>query len=382
MIPLPTSVLTRRRRSLVAERAGSGVVTIPPYLNDPAATARGMVVNSVGADNLSVTLNASDSRRTYSVPVPPAGSIVSFDLITTVSFYLRLDDENGFASPTTELWQTATPGTYHVEVTIPPLSGQTLLGFLSASASGDIQITNWRVTAPVEPAHPLQPYFDSGTIVIYLDSDDATLDGSGQVTALKNKGAGGAAFDAAVSGTPIPLNGNTLQMSASVGTPILATPASIDGVRLMWACSTADIVSSMRFFGSSSDEIRAGAVQAGPPPSVFIQLWSNRSGTGTVVSLNPRWNIPTSGLHLFELETNLATTTATLYMDGPQVSTNSAVPHAAFQIDRLGQGTGGASQFVGQLGGVLGVLTGRPDTAAAIAAVRSYWTSRFGLVLS
>lgn len=138
---------------------------IAPYLNDPAATARGMVVNDVSANSLSVTLNASDARRTYCVPLPPAGSLVSFDLTTSTSFYLRIDDENGLSSPHQELWNTATAGTFHVEVTIPELNGRTLLGFLSAAASGTIQITNWRVTKP-------HPY----TLQHVKDTIEATTD--------------------------------------------------------------------------------------------------------------------------------------------------------------------------------------------------------------
>lgn len=231
-------------------------------------------------------------------------------------------------------------------------------------------------------AHPLQAYFDSGAIAIYLDSDSASLNGSGAVTALTNLGSGGAAFNAPVSGTPIPLTGNTMQMSGSVGNPILATPASLDGVRLMWVCSSESWVSNMRFMGSANDEIRLGAVQAGSPNSAFLQFWSNRTGSGVSTNPAPRMPLPASGLHLIEAEVSVASQYQTVWLDGAQVATAATFPHAVFQVDRIGQGTGFTNQFTGQLGGVLGVITGRPDTAAAITAVRAYWASRFGLVLT
>lgn len=231
----------------------------------------------------------------------------------------------------------------------------------------------------VPPAHPLQPFIDSGTIVIYFDTDGATLNGSGQVIGLTNRGAGGSAFNAAVSGNPIPLTGNTMQMSATTGNCVLATPASIDGVRLMWVASTESLANFMRFFGSANDEIRLGTAVDGTFP---MQLWSNRSGSGVAASSTPRLSFPASGLHLLELETNLTAKTGQVFLDGASASAFSGIAHTAFTVDRIGQGTGATLQFVGQMGGVLGVLTGRADTAAAIAAVRNYWATRFGLVLS
>lgn len=122
--------------------------TIPPFLNDPAATARGMTINSIGADNISVTTNPSDSRRAYAVPAPPAGSLVSFGLVTSASFYLRLDDENGFDTPTLNIWSTTTAGTFRVEVVVPVSKRSSLLGFQTAASAANIRITNWRVTRP------------------------------------------------------------------------------------------------------------------------------------------------------------------------------------------------------------------------------------------
>lgn len=232
------------------------------------------------------------------------------------------------------------------------------------------------------PPHPLQAFINSGTIAIYFDTSGATLDGQGRVIGLANRGAGGAAFDATVTGNPIPLSGNTLQMSGSVGNPILATQASIDAVRLMWAASLGDVVSSMRFMGSANDEIRLGVIQAGTPNTAFLQFWSNRTGAGVATNPLPRIPLPATGLHLLEAEVSALAQTQTAWLDGAQVATGTNYSHSAFYVDRLGQGTGSTLQFVGQLGGMTGVITGRPDTAAAIAAVRAHWASRFGMVVS
>lgn len=237
--------------------------------------------------------------------------------------------------------------------------------------------------SPVAPAaHPLQPYIASGTIAIYLDTNGTARNAAGNAIKIANRGAGGATFNAPVTGNPIPLSGNTLQMSGSVGTPILATPASIDGVRLMWAISTDGLTSSMRFMGSATDEIRLGAIQTGSPNSAFLQFWSNRSGSGVSSNPTPRIPLPASGMHLFECEVSIASQYQTAWVDGPQVATLASFPHSAFTVDRIGQGTGATLQFVGQMGGMTGVITGRPDTAAAISAVRAYWSSRFGITIT
>ena len=124
---------------------------IGPALNDPAATVRGMVVNSVSTNSLSVTSNTSDARRSYCLPTPPAGSVVSFDLKTSSAFYLRLDNENGLELPTTELgYWGSSPSTYSVNVTIPSNATATLLGFLLPNVGTNVEITNWRVTAPAQ----------------------------------------------------------------------------------------------------------------------------------------------------------------------------------------------------------------------------------------
>lgn len=122
--------------------------TIPPFLNDPAATARGMTINSVGEDNISVTTNGTDSRKAYTLPLPPAGSVVSFDVTHSQSFYMRMDDETGLENPTTALISQTVPGTYHYDITIPAHGTNTLFGFLTAASAATIQITNWRVTRP------------------------------------------------------------------------------------------------------------------------------------------------------------------------------------------------------------------------------------------
>jgi|GEM_PF-6020553 len=120
-----------------------------PYLNDPAATVRGMVVNSVSADALSFTTNGADARKAYTLPVPPAGSVIEFDITCESDTYLRIDDESGLETPfvTLQFWSA---GTYHFSGTIPTLTGQTLIGFLTPSSARSVQITNWKVTRPYQ----------------------------------------------------------------------------------------------------------------------------------------------------------------------------------------------------------------------------------------
>lgn len=139
---VPSTTIVRDFRNYFGSRV------IGPYLNDPTAVARGMTINSIGPDNISVTLNTTDSKRNYSIPNPPANSIVSFDITTTTTTIFRIDDDNNFDAPYTQLW-SGVAGTHSVEFTIPA-SSYVRLGFLSASSSSNIQITNWRVTKPAQ----------------------------------------------------------------------------------------------------------------------------------------------------------------------------------------------------------------------------------------
>lgn len=138
--------ITEARRYLAA-KYNLVVPSIYP-LNHPDAVARGMTVGSVGADHIDVTYNTSDSRRAYTIPSPPAGSRIQFDLTTDVAFYLRSDNETGLENPTVNRWSTTTAGSHSVDITLPADSAMPLLGFLTSASSGGVSITNWRVTLP------------------------------------------------------------------------------------------------------------------------------------------------------------------------------------------------------------------------------------------
>lgn len=99
-------------------------------------------------------------------------------------------------------------------------------------------------------------------------------------------------------------------------------------------------------------------ILTGSPNSAFLQFWSNRSGSDVSSFPTPRIPLPASGMHLFECEVSIASQYQTAWVDGPQVATLASFPHSAFTVDRIGQGTGATLQFVGQMGGMTGVITG------------------------
>ncbi len=216
-----------------------------------------------------------------------------------------------------------------------------------------------------------------GQIAIHLNSDAATLDGAGRVTAIANQGGAGPVFNAVVSGSAIPVAGALLQMSASTGFPVLANPADLLGVRLMWV-STVSAVNATRYFGSvdrgpggADYEIRTNMVGS----TWTMQLWDNEGGTGSSVTLTPRVERP-AGIHLLELDF-AASGTVTLYQDGVAISTaNATGAFSVFPLDRIGQGTSTANMFEGQMGDVLGVILG--GTAGdTIATARAWLAARY-----
>lgn len=121
-------------------------VVIPPYLNDAAAVSQGITINSVSATALSYTAT-NGGTACYGVPIPPAGSVVDFDIICSTTTYLRLDAEGDMTSPNyTELVTGGIPaGTTHVKVTIPAYTSRSFIGFRTASTGGTVQISNWVV---------------------------------------------------------------------------------------------------------------------------------------------------------------------------------------------------------------------------------------------
>lgn len=140
------AAITEARRYLAA-KYNLVVPSIYP-LNHPEAVARGMTINSVGADHLTADISTT-VRKTYTLPSPPAGSRVQFDITTPADCYLRRDDENSLFAPTETLWSTDQAGSYSVDVVVPNTPNYNLIGFLSPTSSATVlRITNWRVTLP------------------------------------------------------------------------------------------------------------------------------------------------------------------------------------------------------------------------------------------
>lgn len=216
----------------------------------------------------------------------------------------------------------------------------------------------------------LTPFYRSGTIGIHLRSDGATPAG-GPVTAIANEGGAGALFNASVVGNPIPLSGNFLQATTATGYPLTANPADLVGVRLMWVMRLNSATGTYRFFGRNEGSLTSYIRTLN---GTSLQLNSNRTGTSVTVT-TPNFT-STSAARMFELE--VTNTEARLWINSALIGSVSH-PWSAFMVDRLTQGPSTLQPFEGGMGDVLGVVTGRPDTASAITVVRSYLTQRFSL---
>lgn len=226
------------------------------------------------------------------------------------------------------------------------------------------------------PAHPLQAYYDTSTILIHHSTDGATPSG-GPATALANLGAAGAAFNATVSGAAMTVTGNYLQASESGGFPILANPADLVGIRLMWVMNPSDVTNLRRLFGRNGtprSEIRTSVNGSG----LQVQVWSNQSGSG--VSVNPTGRVP-ADLRPYLMEIQFNPTNIDFYIDAVLMGTASH-SWSAVLVDRIGRADGTSVPYNGGMGDVLGVLLGQGNTAAAITAVRAYLNTRFSLGLS
>lgn len=218
----------------------------------------------------------------------------------------------------------------------------------------------------------LTPFYRSGTIGIHLRSNGATPPG-GPVTAIANEGGAGSLFNASVVGTPVPLNGNYLEATASGGYPRTANPAELLGVRLMWVMRMNNAtVGASRFFGMSESgqfNTSLGIIQSG----ATFRVQSSESAS--FIDFRPL--TPSALPRMFELE--LHPTASRLWINGVEQARVSNPTFTALRINRMMQGSSALQAFEGGMGDVLGVVTGRPDTASAITTVRSYLTQRFGL---
>ncbi|TWI32731.1 hypothetical protein [Paracoccus sulfuroxidans] len=283
---------------------------------------------------------------------------------------------------------TVTPGTYSGADSVSTVVrlGGVIVGLTGTLAAGDNgktltvdeTATNAGGTATqtasrVMPYDALAPYYASGTIGIHFATDAVTTNAGGQVTGLRNKGALGAAFNATVSGEPIAISGNALNLTSTSGTITTATAAALSGVRLMFVVGLDQIVNGTRFFGHVNGAV-TWDVHTNTNASGLIVQGRYVSGTATVLSGSPRILTAATGFALIEVEFS-ATQWLTWINGTATTGANASVPE--FYISTVGTGTSGA-RMLGAMGDVAGVLTGRADTAAAIAALKTLLNQKFG----
>lgn len=181
-------------------------------------------------------------------------------------------------------------------------------------------------------------------------------------------------FDATVTGNPIAISGNALTMTSTSGIVSSATPASLDGVRLMFAVGVDQLANGARFFGHV-DGATTWDVLGNINASGVVLQGRYVSGSTTTLTPVPRIALPASGFVLIEVE--FTTSQWRTWINGtPATIANSAVP--AFLVSNVGIGTTVGNRFIGPFGDVFCVLTGQSDTDAAIAAAKERLNARFG----
>lgn len=117
-------------------------------LDDPGAIAQGVTVNSVSGDAGSFVTNDTNARRTYTLPIPPVGATVEFDITVSGDTYFRIaGDQNLGPTGIVDLFPMMVLGTYHVSVTVPSYTTSTRMGFL-AGLGTTMEIVNWNVVFP------------------------------------------------------------------------------------------------------------------------------------------------------------------------------------------------------------------------------------------
>ena len=235
---------------------------------------------------------------------------------------------------------------------------------------GAITVTPTPVSAdPLPDPMPLLRYgLGEGQIGIHLTTDGARVDGSGQVTSLVNQGGAGALFDAAVSGAPLVRSGAMVQLSDSTGVPVLATPADLIGVRLMWVMQPASAPANYRVFGRAS---ASGVRIARTASQESFYLWQSSPAVNRTLATYP---LPSAGQpHLYELE--MTATGAELFIDGASFGTGS-ISAASFLVDAISRGPDAADRYAGLMGDILGVRLGA-GADAAIAEARTFLRRRF-----
>lgn len=228
----------------------------------------------------------------------------------------------------------------------------------------------WVVFGSNTPVTDIEPFYGTGPgkIAIHLQAPT-----SGPVTTLANLGGSGTLHNATVPRSALTVEGNYLRFSVGSGIPLLANPADLVGVRLMWVMQQQDVAVSHRVFGmagQSTVQVSASSDQQ------TVYLW--RSGSPVYSRSFTNYPRPAGGVpRLYEL--GIGSGTATLWLDGVQVATMPA-DMVDMPINRIGAGPAPGDEFQGLMGDVLGVTLGA-GSDAAIATARAYLDERFNLGL-
>lgn len=227
------------------------------------------------------------------------------------------------------------------------------------------------------PPNPLAAFYGAGAgqIDLHLTPEDATATG-GAISAIPNRGGAGAALNVAVTGTGPALALPFMSFDAATGLPALASIYSLIGRRLFFVLRTPNLASGPNLFG-----------QAGPPGYVLRlianasgvrpQIWTNESGSALTLN-NGGYGPDDTDAHLYEVEISGGRMRS--FIDGVALG-DAAFAWTAFNLSRIGRGTGNVTTYVGDMGDLVSVVIGT-GSDAAIAAVRAYLNDRFSLGLT
>lgn len=224
---------------------------------------------------------------------------------------------------------------------------------------------------------PLQPFYDSGTIIAAYDRQHTTLSGA-NVTAMSNKARADATTDFLPVGGNVGVDGETISITTAGGYLKSSNYIEFIGNRLMWVMDLAAApTNGNRIFGKDEGSGKFEVyfhVNATPAMTVYALANTGKATTFPIANAN---RVPAAaGKYLFEIETTA--TEFRLYING--VLRGSA-PHtlSLFHIDRLGLGVGTSNRMNMKIGGPVLVAIGNADSAAAIAAVRADFNNRYNL---
>lgn len=243
-------------------------------------------------------------------------------------------------------------------------------------ASGRILVSKdgvWHLygEAPVTPpANPFAALYGTGMgqIPLHLRPEDAVTDGSGNVTAIPNKGGAGAAFNLSVTGSGITKQSSLLNIASTTVLADLATSANMRGTRMFFVAQPLVSTTSYRYFGSSNAATRIGEEKV-------VVFRSGPSTTGTISTGVPAITTPT----LIEIEMDGASVQA--WFNGTSVGAASFAV-SSYPISRIARGNGAGAEFVGLMGDFLYVITdGTPAMNATMLTVRQALAAKHGIAL-